>query len=145
MRNNSHLVTIPQTFLPAHSENIRQLYNFAEIFTMIHILLFSLPDFIMTQFQAHRHLIFILVVGMVAGLLSQMILPGRGFGILATIGIGMLGSWLGNFLIADHLTFIEAGPLRTIAAATVGAMVLSVIINLIRGGEDKDLTHWRDR
>jgi len=109
------------------------------------MLLFSLPDFIITEFQAHKAAIILIVIGMIAGLLSQLILPGRGFGILATIGIGVTGAWLGSHFIARYLTFIEDELFRTIAAATVGAMVLSVVINLIRGGEDKDLTHWRDR
>ncbi len=82
---------------------------------------------------------------MIAGLISQLILPGRGFGMLATIAIGITGSWLGNKFLFKYLTFIEDHLFRKLAAATIGAMVLSIIINLIRGGEDKDLTHWRDR
>jgi len=80
---------------------------------------------------------------MVASLLSQLILPGRGFGMLASIAIGIVGAWLGNMFIRQHLTFISDPLFRTIAGATVGAMVLSVIINLIRGGEDRDKTGWR--
>ncbi len=112
---------------------------------MKQLLLFDLAQFIMDQFQAHKAIIIVIVIGMVAGLVAQMILPGRGFGMLATIGIGIAGSWLGNKFLADYLTFIEDSLFRRIAAAIIGAMVLSVIINLIRGGEDKDLTHWRDR
>jgi len=112
---------------------------------LAHALLFSLPDFIINEFQAHTHIIVLIVIGMLAGLFSQLILPGRGFGMLSTIAIGIAGSWLGNQFISRYLTFIDDALFRTIAAATVGAMVLSVIINLIRGGQDKDLTHWRNR
>jgi len=99
----------------------------------------------MTEFQAHKAIIIVIVIGMIAGLVSQLILPGRGFGMLATIAIGIIGSWLGNKFLSPYMTFIEDHLFRKLAAAIVGAMLLSVVINLIRGGEDKDLTHWRDR
>jgi uncharacterized membrane protein YeaQ/YmgE (transglycosylase-associated protein family) len=114
-----------------------------QIYPMTHLLLFSLPDFIMEQFQAHKPAIVLIAIGMVASLLSQLILPGRGFGMLAALGIGIVGAWLGNMFIRDRLTFIEDPFFRTVAGATVGAMILSVIINLIRGGEDRDKTGWR--
>ncbi len=112
---------------------------------MTDLLLFSLPDFVMHQFEAHKATIILIVIGMVAGLLSQLLLPGRGFGMLATIAIGMAGAWLGHKYIRQHLKFIEDPLFKTIAAATLGAMALSLVINIIRGGKDKDLTHWRDR
>lgn len=110
-----------------------------------HLFLFSLVDFIIDFFHAHKAIIILVVIGMIAGLLSQLILPGRGFGMLATIAIGVSGALLGNKFLAPYMTFIEDHLFRTIAAATTGTMIISVVINLIRGGEDKDLTHWRDR
>jgi uncharacterized membrane protein YeaQ/YmgE (transglycosylase-associated protein family) len=110
---------------------------------MTHLLLFSLVQFIQDEFTAHKAVIVLIGIGMIAGLLSQLILPGRGFGMLATIAIGITGSWLGNKFIKQFLTFIEDDLFKTIAAATVGAMILSIVINLVRGGEDRDKTGWR--
>jgi uncharacterized membrane protein YeaQ/YmgE (transglycosylase-associated protein family) len=108
-----------------------------------HMLLFSLPEFIMTEFKEHKSLIFFVVLGFASGVISQMILPGRGFGMIATIAIGIIGAWLGTKYLQEYLTFIEDPVFRKVAAAILGAMVLSIVINLIRGGSDKDLTHWR--
>ncbi len=107
------------------------------------ILLTSLPDFIIHQFHEHKAIIIIVVIGMIAGLAAQLILPGRGFGMIATLAIGITGSWLGNKYLAQYMTFIEDSLFRRLAAAIAGAMILSIVINLIRG--DKDLSHWRDR
>lgn len=112
---------------------------------MKYMLLFSLPQFIMDQFQEHKALLIFIALGMIAGLVAQLVLPGRGFGILGTIGIGIAGLWLGSHFLMPHMEFIEDHLFRKLASAIVAAMVISVIINLIRGGEDKDLTHWRDR
>ena len=111
---------------------------------MRHQFLFSLPYFIMDQFEQHKAIIIVIVIGMVAGLVAQLILPGRGFGMLATIAIGIAGSWLGNKFLAQHMTFIEDALFRKLAAAITGAFLLMFIINLVRGGADKDKTHWRD-
>jgi len=80
---------------------------------------------------------------MITGFIAQLILPGRGFGIISTIFIGIAGAWLGNRYLLIHLTFIEDNFFRFMAAAITGAMILSILINLVRGGEDKDKTGWR--
>jgi uncharacterized membrane protein YeaQ/YmgE (transglycosylase-associated protein family) len=110
---------------------------------MRHQLLSTLAYFIMEQFQEHKMLIIAIVIGMVAGLIAQMVLPGRGFGMLATMAIGIAGSWLGNTFLLGHMEFIHDHLFRRIAAAIVGALVLMLVINLIRGGGDNDKTHWR--
>ena len=99
--------------------------------------------FLSHQFHEHKALLILLIIGMVAGLLAQMILPGRGFGMLSTIVIGVLGAWLGNNYIKSHITFINDSLLKEIVAATAGAMILCMVINIIRGGEERDKTHWR--
>jgi len=108
-----------------------------------HLFLFELVPFVQHQFFAHKELIIVLFIGMVTGFLAQMILPGRGFGIISTILIGMAGAWLGNRYLLSRMTFIEDDFFRYMASAITGAMALSILINLIRGGEDKDKTHWR--
>ena len=44
------------------------------------------------------NLILFLIIGGVAGWLAGLIMKGRGFGILANIGIGIVGSFLGGFV-----------------------------------------------
>jgi uncharacterized membrane protein YeaQ/YmgE (transglycosylase-associated protein family) len=108
----------------------------------------TVVNFIMEQFQLHKaHLIFI-IIGLVVGLLSQMILPGRGFGLVVTILIGIAGCYLGNMFIRpyvdEYVTFTKHNTVHAIISGTIGAMALSLVINLIRGGKDKDKTAYRN-
>jgi|GEM_PF-1243601 len=84
-------------------------------------------------------------IGLAAGLLAQMLLPGRGFGLFPSFLLGMAGAWLGNKFIGDaeFLDFITHPVLRQIASATIGAMALALVVNIFRGGKDRDKTAWR--
>ena len=95
------------------------------------------------QFHDPKGWIILIVIGFLAGLFAQMILPGRGFGMLSTVIIGVAGAWLGSKYIKAYITFIDDPFFRHIAAAIVGAMILCLLINLIRGGNDRDKTSWR--
>ena len=101
-------------------------------------------NFLTQQFHEHQQLFITIGIGAVCGLLSQMLMPGRGFGMFPTIVIGVLGCFLGNMFVRDHLTFIHNATARTFASGTLGAMALSLVINLFRGGKDKDKTGWRN-
>ncbi len=108
----------------------------------------TIVTFIYETFQHHKaHLIFI-AIGMVVGLFSQMILPGRGFGLLATLAIGIAGCYIGDMFLGDYVTeyvtFTKNATIHKIIGGVVGAMALSFIINLIRGGKDKDKTAYRN-
>ena len=103
----------------------------------------SMVHFIEHFYFDHKSLIFLAIIGLIAGILGQMIVPGRGFGFVATIAIGIVGAWLGNRYFNRHLMFIEHSLFRAIASATAGAIVLIVLINLLRGGKERDKTHWR--
>ena len=103
----------------------------------------SIVDFIQHFYFGHKNFIFLAIIGFVAGILAQMILPGRGFGILSTIVIGIIGAWLGNRYIANHLMFIDHSLFRSIASATVGSVILITLINLLRDNRERDKTHWR--
>ncbi len=110
---------------------------------MPNLLLFSLADSIMNGYTEHKTLIWFFIMAFAVGVVSQLILPGRGFGMIATIGLGIAGSYLGNKFLMEHMTFIEDDVFRKVASALAGTMIISVVINLVRGGKDRDLTHWR--
>ena len=110
---------------------------------MRQLLLTTLPYLIMEFFQDHKMLILAIGLGILAGIIAHMILPGRGFGMDATILIGIAGSFLGNKFLLGYMTFINDHLFRRIAAAIVGALALMLIINLFRRGGEDDKTHWR--
>jgi uncharacterized membrane protein YeaQ/YmgE (transglycosylase-associated protein family) len=79
-------------------------------------------------------LLVILFVGLLAGWLAGQIVQGTGFGIIGDMAIGIVGAFIGNWMlprIGIHLGF---GIISAIINATVGAIVLLLIIGLVRGG-----------
>ena len=73
-----------------------------------------------------------LVLGLIAGALAKLIYPGhQGGGILATIGLGLLGSLVGGF-IGQALLGVSAGfSVPGIICAILGAMLLIFIWGLL--------------
>jgi len=106
---------------------------------MKQIILFSLSGFV----HDHRALLFALLIGAIAGLLAQVLIPGRGFGMIVTIILGMIGGWLGSILFKSYLSFTHNAIIDHIICATVGAMILCIVINLIVGKDKGDKTAWK--
>jgi len=76
-------------------------------------------------------LIWILVIGALAGWLAGLIMKGSGFGLLGDIVIGIVGSLIGGFLFS--LVGLEAyGLVARLLMAVAGAVVLLFIVKLIR-------------
>ena len=98
----------------------------------------------MHQFHEHQNLLLLIVIGLVAGLLSQSILPGKGFGLTATAVIGIVGCLIGNKYIIGYINFTDNELLKKILSGTVGAMALSFIIGLFRLYKVKDKTKYRN-
>ena len=106
---------------------------------MSHILLFSLSGF----FAEHHGLVMSIIIGLVAGLLAQVLIPGRGLGYVFTAILGIVGGYLGNMLFKDYLSFTSSEVINEIICATAGAMILCIAIGLLAGKEKKDKTAWK--
>ena len=76
------------------------------------------------------HLIVFLIIGGVIGWLAGVIVRGRGFGILAVIAIGILGSLLGGWM-AEVLGLSISSSLGEFLMATLGAVVLVGLTRLV--------------
>ena len=74
-----------------------------------------------------------IVVGLIAGWLAGKVSRGRGFGCIANILIGMVGAIIGGWIFTK-LNIQGAGLLYSIAAATVGAVLLVGIARIFSGG-----------
>ena len=78
-------------------------------------------------------LIVVLVVGLIAGWLAGKIVQGTGLGIIGDIIFGVVGAFVGRWLFTYFHFGIGANFwFDAILTATVGAVVLLVVINLIR-------------
>jgi uncharacterized membrane protein YeaQ/YmgE (transglycosylase-associated protein family) len=74
-----------------------------------------------------------IIVGLIAGWLAGTVSRGRGFGCLADIILGMVGAILGGWIFLK-LGILGGGLLYSIAAATVGAVILVAVASLFPGG-----------
>ncbi len=73
-----------------------------------------------------------IIVGLIAGWLAGKVTRGRGFGCFADILLGLVGALLGGWLFSKMGLF-GGGFLFSLAAATVGAVVLVAIARLFSG------------
>jgi uncharacterized membrane protein YeaQ/YmgE (transglycosylase-associated protein family) len=76
-----------------------------------------------------------IVVGLIAGLLARLVLPGDDpGGIIITILIGIAGAFVGGFVFSIFGgTGMTGFNLWSILVATVGAIILLLIYRLIAG------------
>ncbi len=89
------------------------------------------PQFFIVQF---RHgVIGWLLIGLIAGWLAGKIARGRGFGCIADIVLGLVGSFLGGWIFVK-LEIFGGGFWYSLAAATLGAVILVSIAHLFSRG-----------
>ncbi len=75
-----------------------------------------------------------IIVGLIAGALGKLIMPGRDpGGIIVTILLGMAGALVGGFITQGLLGFRGGGFISTIIVATIGAIILLALYRLIAG------------
>jgi uncharacterized membrane protein YeaQ/YmgE (transglycosylase-associated protein family) len=59
---------------------------------------------------------------------------GTGFGIIGDLIIGIVGAFIGSWLLPQLGIHLGAGIVAAIINATIGALILLLIIRLLRGG-----------
>jgi len=74
-----------------------------------------------------------IIIGLLAGWIAGTISRGRGFGCIANIVLGLVGAVLGGWIFTK-LGIERYGFLYSLAAATVGAVILVAIARLFSGG-----------
>jgi uncharacterized membrane protein YeaQ/YmgE (transglycosylase-associated protein family) len=82
--------------------------------------------------QYERGLIGWIVIGLIAGWLAGKIARGAGYGCITDIILGLVGSIVGGWLFMK-LGILGGGFLYSLAAATVGAIILVSIVHLFAG------------
>ncbi|MBI1749657.1 MAG: GlsB/YeaQ/YmgE family stress response membrane protein [Acidobacteria bacterium] len=73
-----------------------------------------------------------IVIGLIAGWLTGKLTRGRGFGCLANVILGLVGALLGGWIFTK-LGIFGGGFLYSLAAATVGAVVLVSVARMFGG------------
>jgi len=73
-----------------------------------------------------------LIIGGIAGWLAGLIVRGAGFGPIGNIVVGIIGALLATWLLPQLGVHLGAGWLREIVNATIGGVIILVILSLIR-------------
>ncbi len=79
------------------------------------------------------HLIWWVIVGLIAGWATGKIMRGAGYGALLDIVLGIVGAIVGGWIMQSLGFAGQGGMIYTILVAIGGAVILTAIIRLITG------------
>lgn len=74
--------------------------------------------------------IWFLIVGVIAGWLAGLLVKGGGFGLIGDLVVGIIGALIGGLLFGGGL--LGGGVLDSILVATIGAVILLVVLRVIK-------------
>ncbi len=95
--------------------------------------------------MSSQSLIVILAVGLVAGWLAGQIVLGTGYGIINDLIIGVAGSFIGGWLLPQLGIHLGVGVIAAIIDATIGAVLLLLVLRVVRGGGRWNSGGWGRR
>ena len=77
------------------------------------------------------HLLWFLLIGLVAGWLAGQLMKGGGYGLIGDMVLGVIGAFIGGWLFGA-IGMGASGLIGRLITATVGAVVLLFLIRLIK-------------
>jgi len=77
-----------------------------------------------------------ILIGLIAGWLSGKIARGKGFGLIADLFLGLVGAVIGGWIF-ERLGVASYGFIGSLAAATLGAVLLVSLARLFSGPPDR--------
>jgi uncharacterized membrane protein YeaQ/YmgE (transglycosylase-associated protein family) len=83
---------------------------------------------------SNQGLLVIIVVGVVAGWLAGRVMQGGGFGLIGDLLVGLVGAFIGDWLLPRLGIHLGVGIVALIINAFIGAVVLLLILRLVGGG-----------
>lgn len=100
--------------------------------TMLTMLLTLMQETRVVEVRYQRSLVGWIIIGLIAGWLAGKISRGEGYGCVADIILGLVGSLLGGWIFT-RLGIFGGGFIYSLAAATLGAIIVVSIVHLIAG------------
>ena len=97
------------------------------------LFLLQIPRDVTVFYNEHRSLIAWIVLGLIAGWLAGKLARGRGFGCIGDVLIGLVGAVLGGWIFTK-LNIAGGGFIYSLAAATIGAVILVAVARMFAGG-----------
>ena len=83
---------------------------------------------------SNESLLVIVIVGVVAGWLAGQIVRGGGFGLIGDLIVGVIGAFIGDWLLPRLNIHLGVGTIALIINATIGAIVLLIVLRVVSGG-----------
>ena len=85
------------------------------------------------MYLSNESLVVIVLVGIVAGWLAGKIVDGGGFGLIGDLIVGVLGAFIGDWVLPRLHIQLGVGTVALVINATIGAILLLVIIRVVAG------------
>ncbi len=79
-------------------------------------------------------LLYVLIIGAIAGWLAGRLVKGYGFGVIGNIVIGIAGAYIAQVLFPRIGLGFGGGALSAILRSTIGAVLLLLVVRLIKRG-----------
>jgi len=77
-------------------------------------------------------LLVILIIGAIAGWLAGVVMKGGGFGLLGDIVVGIIGAFVGYFVLGKLGISLGVGWIGSIVTAMIGAIIVLALVRLLR-------------
>jgi len=78
-----------------------------------------------------------IVIGLLAGWLAGVIMPGRGYGLLGDLIVGLVGAFIGGLIVGLLAPGSSFGFWGSLLVALVGACVLVGILHAVTGNRTR--------
>jgi uncharacterized membrane protein YeaQ/YmgE (transglycosylase-associated protein family) len=83
---------------------------------------------------SNESLLAIVLVGIVAGWLAGRVMEGGGFGLIGDLLVGLIGAFIGDWLLPRLGIHLGVGIVAAIMNAFIGAVVFLLVLRLLSGG-----------
>ena len=77
-------------------------------------------------------MIYILVVGLIAGWATGKIMKGSGYGVLVDIVLGIVGAFIGSRVLGLLGLYTSGGLIANILVAILGAVIIVALVRLVK-------------
>ena len=96
------------------------------------------------MYLSNQSLLVIVIVGIIAGWLAGRVMEGGGFGLVGDLIVGLIGAFIGDWLLPRLGIHLGTGIVALIINAFIGAVVLLLILRLV-GSRWGSRWGWRRR
>jgi len=85
------------------------------------------------MYLSNQSLLVIILVGIVSGYLAGRVMRGGGFGLIGDLVVGLIGAFIGDWLLPRLGIHLGVGIVALIVNAFAGAVILLLILRLVGG------------